>query len=81
MVTATHDLSIVEAIADQVFVFDEEHHLAASGRPDAILSNHELLLRCNLVHEHRHRHDAAGPEHTHAHLHLPLHGHHEDDER
>ncbi len=77
VVTATHDLSIVEAIADQVFVFDEEHHLAASGRPDEILPNHELLLRCNLVHEHRHRHDAAGPEHTHAHLHLPLHGHHE----
>jgi len=70
----------VEAIADRVFVFDEEHHLAAQGRPEEILSNHELLLRCNLVHEHRHRHDGSGPEHTHVHSHLPLHAHgHEHD--
>jgi cobalt/nickel transport system ATP-binding protein len=75
VVTATHDLSIVEAIADQVFVFDEAHHLAAQGRPEEILSNHELLLRSNLVHEHRHRHDGSGPEHTHVHSHLPLHAH------
>jgi len=75
VVTATHDLTIVEAIADQVFVFDEEHHLAAHGTPAEILSNRELLLRCNLVHEHRHRHDGTGPEHTHAHSHLPLHAH------
>jgi cobalt/nickel transport system ATP-binding protein len=75
VVTATHDLSIVEAIAERVFVFDEDHHLAAQGRPEEILSNHELLLRCNLVHEHRHRHDGSGPEHTHVHSHLPLHVH------
>ena len=75
VVTATHDLTIVEAIADQVFVFDEQHHLAAQGRPEEILSNRELLLRCNLVHEHRHRHDGTGPEHTHVHQHLPLHAH------
>ena len=75
VVTATHDLSIVEAIADRVFVFDEAHHLAAQGRPEEILSNHELLLRTNLVHEHRHRHDGSGPEHTHVHSHLPLHAH------
>jgi len=75
VVTATHDLTIVEAIADQVFVFDEEHHLAAQGHPQEILGNRELLLRCNLVHEHRHRHDGHGPEHTHAHSHLPLHAH------
>jgi len=75
VVTATHDLTIVEAIADQVFVFDEEHHLAAQGRPAEILADRELLLRCNLVHEHRHRHDGLGPEHTHAHSHLPLHAH------
>jgi len=81
VVTATHDLTVVEAIADRVFVFDEEHHLAAQGQPAEILQNQELLLRCNLVHEHRHRHDGTGAEHTHAHLHLPLHGHHEHDEQ
>ena len=75
VVTATHDLTIVEAIADQVFVFDEEHHLAAQGTPVEILSNRELLLRCNLVHAHRHRHDGTGPEHTHVHQHLPVHAH------
>ena len=75
VVTATHDLTIVEAIADTCFVFDEAHHLAACGRPDEILQNGELLLRCNLVHEHRHRHDGQGTEHSHAHSHLPLHAH------
>jgi cobalt/nickel transport system ATP-binding protein len=75
VVTATHDLSIVESIADRVCVFSEDHRLAAQGTPAEILGNHELLLACNLIHEHRHRHPDEPAEHSHPHLHFPIHGH------
>ena len=52
VIVATHDLNIVEATATGVHVFDENHHLAASGTPGEILSDHELLHRCNLSHYH-----------------------------
>ncbi len=52
IVIATHDLAIAEQIATRMLVFDEDHHIAASGIPAEILGNHELLHRCNLSHFH-----------------------------
>jgi len=52
VITATHDLDIAEKIATKIYVFDEEHHIVASGEPSEILYDHELLHRCNLVHYH-----------------------------
>lgn len=52
VITATHDLSIVEAIATRVYVFDEEHHVTADGSAEEILGDHDLLHRCNLAHYH-----------------------------
>ncbi len=52
VITATHDLGIAEKIASRIIVFDEEHHIVASGDPLEILHNHELLHRCNLSHYH-----------------------------
>lgn len=75
VVTATHDLGIVEAIADRVCVFNEEHRLVAQGTPGEILSRHDLLIACNLIHEHRHYHADRVGEHAHPHVHLPLHEH------
>lgn len=75
MVTATHDLNIVESIADRVFVLSEEHRLVAEGTPAQVLSDHALLIACNLMHEHRHRHEDTREEHAHPHIHLPLHRH------
>jgi cobalt/nickel transport system ATP-binding protein len=75
IITATHDLNIVESIADRVYVLDEEHRLVAQGTPAEILSNRSLLVACNLMHEHRHRHAATAEEHTHPHIHIPLHEH------
>jgi cobalt/nickel transport system ATP-binding protein len=54
IITATHDLSIAENIASCIYVFDEEHRIAASGEPGEILGNHDLLHRCNLAHYHVH---------------------------
>jgi cobalt/nickel transport system ATP-binding protein len=52
VITATHDLEFVEEIATGIHVFDEDHRLVASGSPDDILCDHDLLHRCNLSHYH-----------------------------
>ncbi len=52
IVAATHDLAIAEQIATRLLVFDEDHHISASGDPAEILGDHELLHRCNLSHFH-----------------------------
>ncbi len=54
IITATHDLDIAEEIASQIYVFSEDHQIVASGTPEEILSDHDLLHRCNLVHYHVH---------------------------
>jgi cobalt/nickel transport system ATP-binding protein len=52
IVIATHDLNIVQHIASRIYVFGEDHRLAAEGLPEQILNDHELLHRCNLAHAH-----------------------------
>ena len=72
LVTATHDLEIVNEMADMVFVFGESHRLVAQGAPADILGNHDLLLAANLVHGHTHRHqqvEVHKHEHTGVHVH------------
>ncbi len=75
IVTATHDLSLVEAFADRVVVFNEEHRLVAEGRPAEILADKSLLIRCNLIHQHRHVHPETHEEHSHPHQHGLGHDH------
>ena len=53
-ITATHDLTIAEEMASRICVFSEDHRVTASGTPDEILNDHELLHRCNLSHYHAH---------------------------
>lgn len=66
-ITATHDLGIVEDIADRCVVF-EAGRVVADGSPREIVQNEELLLRTGLLHAHRHRHE-SGVVHTHPHVH------------
>jgi cobalt/nickel transport system ATP-binding protein len=66
-ITATHDLGIVEDIADHCVIF-ESGRVAAEGPPREIVQNEELLLRTGLLHAHRHRHE-SGVVHSHPHLH------------
>ena len=68
LVTATHDLEVVEEIADRVVVFSEDHRLVASGSPAQILADRELLLQVNLIDPRFHRH-AHGGDHRHYHTH------------
>jgi cobalt/nickel transport system ATP-binding protein len=67
VVTTTHDLDIVEDIADQCFVF-QAGRVVAAGTPTEILRQTSLLEQTNLIHAHRHIH-ATGETHSHSHLH------------
>ena len=67
VVTATHDLDLIEDIADRCHVF-ERGRIVAAGTPAEILNDHALLLSTNLIHAHRHAHD-SGELHSHPHRH------------
>lgn len=67
VITATHDLGLVEDIADDCFLL-QSGKLIAHGEPASILNDEALLRNSNLIHEHRHAHPAVGI-HTHPHSH------------
>lgn len=67
VITATHDLDIVEDISDYCFVF-QNGRIAGFGTPAQVLANSDLLEKTNLIHAHRHTHP-SGEVHSHAHLH------------
>jgi cobalt/nickel transport system ATP-binding protein len=67
VVLTTHELEIVPELATRVIVFgDRERRPVASGNADAILSDEELLVRTNLIHEHLHHHGSYVHSHPHA---------------
>jgi cobalt/nickel transport system ATP-binding protein len=67
IVTTTHDLGIVEDIADDCLVF-HEGRIVADAPPSEILSDVSLLKRTDLLHSHLHVHK-SGEVHAHPHLH------------
>lgn len=72
VVVATHDLGVIEEIADRCLVF-HEGRLVADRTPVEILADLDLLTRTGLVHSHRHSH-RSGLHHAHPHLHRHEHG-------
>ena len=71
VITATHDLGLVEDIADHCAIL-QAGRVAAEGNPAALLRDQALLARANLIHAHRHRH---GDQLTHSHPHTHPHWH------
>jgi len=67
IIAATHDLSIAGDIADRAIVLSEDHTVAADGTFSEIISNDDLLLKVNLIHEHAHRHGDTAHVHRHGH--------------
>jgi len=57
IVTATHELEIVPIIANRVVVIGEERRILADGTPKAILNDHALLIKANLIHPQLHQYD------------------------
>ncbi len=68
IITATHDLSIAEDIAERAIIFSEDHTIAADGMLSDILHQDDLLLQVNLIHEHAHRHGTTAHVHRHGHF-------------
>jgi cobalt/nickel transport system ATP-binding protein len=68
VITATHDLGLVEDIADYCYLL-QQGKLVAEGTPDDLLRDQALLERANLIHAHRHRHGDGGLTHSHPHTH------------
>ncbi|MDD2680237.1 MAG: ABC transporter ATP-binding protein [Candidatus Omnitrophica bacterium] len=68
VVTATHDLHIVEEIADLAYILSREKKIARSGPVEELLKDEELLRSNNLMHIHKHRHKDAVHIHPHQHL-------------
>jgi cobalt/nickel transport system ATP-binding protein len=76
VIIATHDLSTAEEACDRMIVLSEDHRVVADGTPADVLSQRDLLLRVNLIHEHSHHHRSGrtgelehGHPHEHGHLH------------
>ncbi len=67
IISATHDLSIAGDIAERAIVFSEDHSVAADGKLLDIITNDDLLLKVNLIHEHAHRHGDKAHVHRHGH--------------
>jgi cobalt/nickel transport system ATP-binding protein len=65
IVLATHDLDVLDVMADRCLVFSEDHRIVAEGSPEAILNDRDLLLSVNLIHAHTHGHQAESHEHEH----------------
>ena len=67
IITATHDLEIMELISKRSIVMGEDHMIKLDDTPKRVLSNYELLMESNLVHEHMHIHGKLVHEHLHDH--------------
>ena len=67
VVTATHDLDIVEDIADRCFVL-QSGRVAAAGAVSEILDDAALCRSAHIAHAHYHRHgDSVDHRHHHRH--------------
>jgi len=67
VITSTHDLHIIEEIADTVYCFNAGKKIAASGQTSHILGDSQLLDQNNLTHIHSHRHKDKVHVHPHEH--------------
>jgi cobalt/nickel transport system ATP-binding protein len=51
IVLATHDLDVLDLIADRALVFGEDHTIVRDGTPTDVLADRDLLMGVNLIHE------------------------------
>jgi cobalt/nickel transport system ATP-binding protein len=73
IIFTTHQLDLVEHLQPRVAVISDEHTIEKSGTAYEILTDQDLLIKVNLVHEHVHKH--GNEEHRHFHSHYVFHKH------
>jgi cobalt/nickel transport system ATP-binding protein len=49
VILATHDLHLVEAATDRVYVLSEQHNMLTEGNPSQVLNDRSLLVHANLI--------------------------------
>jgi cobalt/nickel transport system ATP-binding protein len=67
IITATHDLDIIEQISTRAIVFGEDHTVKADSNSDVVMNDLQLLMSTNLIHKHMHWHGKLMHEHLHLH--------------
>ncbi len=67
IITATHDLDIIEQISSRAVVMGEDHRIKVDRGTESVLNDLELLLAANLIHKHMHRHGVIVHQHLHSH--------------
>ncbi len=75
VVTATHDLEIIDMISERAIVMGEDHRVKMDDKAKTVLCDYELLMASNLIHEHMHIHGKLVHEHLHDHEKEHKHGH------
>jgi len=73
LLVATHDMHLVDEIADRLVILGEDRTVVREGLPEEILADKDFLARQNLIHEHGHFHERKRHGHPH------FHRHHGDD--
>jgi cobalt/nickel transport system ATP-binding protein len=69
LLVATHDMHLVDEIADRIVVLGEDGIVVREGPPPEILDDTAFLARHNLIHEHGHYHERERHGHPHLHSH------------
>jgi len=67
IITATHDIGIVEQISTRAIVVGEDHTIKVDADSASVMGNRDLLISANLIHRHTHRHGTLQHEHFHSH--------------
>jgi cobalt/nickel transport system ATP-binding protein len=73
IIFTTHHLELIDHLQPRVAVLSDDHTIRKTGTASEILSDEELLISVNLVHEHIHKH--GNEEHIHFHSHYGFHKH------
>ena len=73
IIFTTHQLDLIDHLQPRVAVLSEDHTIRKIGTSSEILSDKELLINVNLIHEHAHKH--GNEEHKHYHSHYVFHKH------
>ena len=67
VIMTTHDLALLDEMADRVLVLSESHELVADTTVTDILHKKSFLVKHNLMHDHLHVHGKKMHEHIHMH--------------